>query len=259
MEDVRTHLIELCSTKEVAQDILNMKCGRQKLIISLLWAWWNGRNKANVGEKIGTSVHEIIHKAMVFSSETMSKPMGGGTQIAAGRKEVKRWHPPPADVLKINTDGDFSEKEKNGAWGFVIRDSDGYRLIAGAGRLRAVHDALSAEGEACLAALHAGMDVGISRIILETDSSLLVSAIKSSDLDFGPGGVIFKEIRELLSLHFVPEGVIHVPRSCNSCAHELAHSGLLRDPDRPNVWLDPLPSFVRTLLDRDLVDLESGE
>ncbi|RLN24047.1 hypothetical protein C2845_PM07G14870 [Panicum miliaceum] len=66
----------------------------------------------------------------------------------------------PHDVLKINTDGAFRQKEK----GFVIRDSDGHRVRAGAGRLQAVHDALAAEGEACLAALRAAMDLGMSRI-----------------------------------------------------------------------------------------------
>jgi hypothetical protein len=162
-------------------------------------------------------------------------------------------------VLKINTDGAFKDKEKSGAWGFVIRDSDGYGFIAGAGRLRAVHDALYAEGEACLAALHAAMDAGVPRIILETDSSLLISAIKSSDLGLSPERVIFGEIRELLSLHFTPESIVHVPHSCNSCAHDFTHSSLLRDPDQPIVWFDPLPSFVRTLLDRDLADPEFGE
>ncbi|RLN12534.1 hypothetical protein C2845_PM09G00030 [Panicum miliaceum] len=213
-----------------------MKCGTQKLVISLLWAWWNGRNKANVGAPAGASVHEIIHRAVVFSSDTLQKVNDGGIQSTAGRREIRKWHPPPADVLKINTDGAFKEKEKSGAWGFVIRDSDGYGFIAGAGRLRALYDALSAEGEACLAALHAAMDAVISRIILETDSFLLVSAIKSSDLDLGPG-VIFKEIRELLSLHFTPKNIVHVPRSCNNCAYELAHSGLLGDPNYPIVGL----------------------
>ena len=74
-----------------------------------------------------------------------------------------------------------------------------------------------------------------------------------------PGGVIFREIRELLSLHFNPESIIHVPRSCNRCAHELAHYGLSRDPDQPMLWFDPLPSFVSVLLDRDCTDLEFSE
>ena len=58
----------------------------------------------------------------------------------------------------------------------------------------------------------------------------------------------------------IMESVVHVHRSYNPCAHELAHSGLSGDPDQPTIWFDPLPSFVRTLLDRDLTaNPEFGE
>ena len=150
-----------------------MECGRQKLVISFLWAWWNGRNKANAGEVVA-SVQEISHKATLFSSDAEPMSIDDGNQGTARDRVVRRWLPPPADVLKINTDGAFIEKEKCGAWGFVIRDCDGHGVLAGAGRLRAVHDALTAEGEACLAALQAALGAGISRIIIETVSSLLV-------------------------------------------------------------------------------------
>jgi hypothetical protein len=115
-------------------------------------------------------------------------------------------------------------------------------VLAGAGKLRAVHDALAAEGEAYLAALYAAMDIGISRIILETNSSNLVTALQSASFDQSPGDVIFRE--DLLALHFVLADVRAVPRSCNRCAQELAHSDLTRDPDVPCFWNDPLPRFV---------------
>ena len=73
--------------------------------------------------------------------------------------------------------------EKEGAWGFIIRDSDGQGVVAGSGRLSAVADALSAEEEACLAALHAAMARGISRVIVESDSTNLVSALSGSNFD----------------------------------------------------------------------------
>ena len=53
----------------------------------------------------------------------------------------------------------------------MIRDCDGHGILAGAGRFRAVYGALSTEGEACLAALQAALEAGISRIFIETDSS----------------------------------------------------------------------------------------
>ena len=93
--------------------------------------------------------------------------------------------------MKVNTDGAFMAKDKRGAWGFVIIDSEGHGVLAGVGHLRAVHNALSAEGESCLAALQAALEAGISRIIIETGSLLLVKAIRTCELDYGLGGVIF--------------------------------------------------------------------
>jgi hypothetical protein len=160
----------------------------------------------------------------------------------------------PPDVLKINTDGASIVNEKKGAWGFIIRDGDSHGVLAGSGKLFAVHDALAAEGEARLAALYAAMSAGILRIIVETDSTNLASAICSNSFDQSPKGIIFREARDLLALHFVLFDIYVVPRACSKCAHELAHSGLARDLDAPSIWSDPLPSFVTNLVGRDLTD-----
>ena len=132
-------------------------------------------------------------------------------------------------------------------------------MLAGSGRLKWVHDALFAEGEACLEALKAAMEVGISRVAIETDSVNLVAAVTSDRFDQALGGVLFREIRVLLSLHFVTLSFSHVSRTCNGCAHELACSGLQRDPDQPVIWSDPLPSFVKNLVVRDLIDQVNKE
>jgi len=85
----------------------------------------------------------------------------------------------------------------------------------------------------------------------------LLSAIQTAKFDQAPGGVIFREIRELLWLHFVFVKFSFIPRSCNGGAHELAQAGFVWDLGQPFVWFDPLPSFVKTLLDRDLVGPET--
>lgn len=127
-------------------------------------------------------------------------------------------------------------------------------MLAGSRCLPAVVDALTAEGEACLAALVAAMEKGISNVLNETDSMNLVSALQSNNYDQAPGGVVFRETRHMVDLHFHVVGIPYVPRSCNRCAHELARSGLNRDPDHPCIWDDPLPSFVSDLVGRDLTD-----
>ena len=172
---------------------------------------------------------------------------------ARTRNQVQRWRPPPTDTWKINVDGAFWREELVGAWGFVIGDHLATGVLAGAGHLGSVSDALCAETHACIEALQAAAEWGMQHIILETDSTTLVKALQSSEYDLAPGGgVFFREAKFLLATMFSSWSVNFVNRSCNSVAHELARFGRGRDPDHPIAWMDPLPNFVTNLLVRDM-------
>lgn len=189
------------------------------------------QGQCNVGERTPTT-HEICSRAMVIGVDIYRLRHMSEKTNSNVTKQGSRWCPPPADVLKINLDGAFIVKEKMGAWGFVDGDGQGV-LLAGLRKLSAVHDALSAEGEVCLVALKAAMEVGISWLIIENDSANFVSAVHNGKFDQAPGGII------LLSLHFGPYQFHSVSRSSNRSAHELAQAGLVRDPGQPLVWFDP--------------------
>jgi len=122
------------------------------------------------------------------------------------------------------------------------------------GNLDNVHDALYAEVHACLIAITVAADQGMMQIQLESDSMVLVKALKSPDYDLSAGGTLFREAKFLLDTQFISFDVNYVPRSCNVCAHELARCDLLWDPDQSYVWVDPLPEFVIFLAVRDLHD-----
>ena len=183
------------------------------MTICLLWAMWMNRNKANV-EEVSGPIAEITRRATLFACEAIQQEETKINVVCQGRRVKEKWTPPPIDVLKINFDEAFRAVQKDGAWGFCIRDHAGNGVLAGSGRLTAVHDALSAEGEA---ALKAAMELGISRVALETDSTNLVKALTSNSFDQAPGGIIFREVRVLLSMHFVLVSLAHVPRGCNVC------------------------------------------
>ena len=99
-----------------------------------------------------------------------------------------------------------------------------------------------------MAALEAALNRGISRVIIETDLTNLVSALHSNAYNQAPGGAIFSEARGVLEMHFDHVIFSAIPRACNRVAHELARIGLSRDPDLPSVWEDLLPDFVTTLV-----------
>jgi hypothetical protein len=49
-----------------------------------------------------------------------------------------------------------------------------------------------------------------------------VKALQLDELDLCPASVIYREACELIELFFDFVQFLHVPRSCNRCAHELA-------------------------------------
>ena len=87
---------------------------------------------------------------------------------------------------------------RTGGWGFVLRNHEGEGLLAGAGSLCSVHDALCAEAKACLFALKAVAEFGVPKVEVETDSKILVSAVQSNSHDQATGGILFKEIKEVV-------------------------------------------------------------
>jgi hypothetical protein len=169
LEGVRLQLLAFKTPKEIIYFILQLRERERNLTINFLWVWWDARNKLNAGEQ-SRPLTAVLQRTWNMASNTEYLQLPPKSNQRAARADRTRWIPPPADVLKINTDAAFIAQEKSGAWGFVIRDHEGHGVMAGSGRIRAVHDALAAEGEACLAAIYAAMDIGISRIILETDS-----------------------------------------------------------------------------------------
>lgn len=96
----------------------------------------------------------------------------------------KRLSKPPREWLKINSDGAYSASSGAGGWGFVTRDHEGDVVVAGAGALKHVRDALHAEAFACLQGAMAAADKGIGNTILEMDSLILRQALESDSYRF---------------------------------------------------------------------------
>jgi hypothetical protein len=70
-------------------------------------------------------------------------------------------------------------------------------------------------------------------------------------MDLCPASVLYREASDLIRLCFISVEVLHVPRSSNKCAHELARLSFDWDPDQPHVWFDLLAGFVNGLVVRD--------
>jgi hypothetical protein len=129
-------------------------------VTGLLWACCEARNKANAVEQLW-SIAEVVHRAMSINlSCSMQWQEKRGKPII----EKVRWCPPNSKYVKINFDGSFIQNRKRGVYAFIVRDHEGSMILASAGNLDNVHDALCAEVHDCWIAITATADQGMMQI-----------------------------------------------------------------------------------------------
>ena len=170
-------------------------------------------------------------------------------------RTVQKWQRPAQNFLKINCDASFRRETGDGGWGFIIRDEDGDMISAGRGRLSHILDPFQAEVVACLQALQAAIDLGISRVHLETDAVQVQQAVESQRWDLSMAGGLIREIKELVSLNCVEIKIRAVPRSCNRVAHDLAALGCVCSVDDDPIMAHP-PDCILNIVAAERVDTE---
>jgi ribonuclease HI len=244
MEELRYHMCTFPNAETMVQTILELETEIQTLICCTLWCWWTGRNKLNAeGQRF--SVDEVVRQGRYWAVESLRYSGTEQKEIVVPTQE--RWVRPAEDTIKINVDGSFSHTTRRGGWGFIARDHMGMGRGAGLGCLTSAASALHAEAIACQEAVHAAADWGMVRVQIETDCTNLVQAIQSNKFDFAPEGVIFRDIRSFVQLHFISFDISFSPRTCNKIAHVLASCGASQD-DYRQVWTESVPEHVSVMV-----------
>ena len=135
------------------------------------------RNSVNAGGRppVPAAVASSVVQYISEFSSYLCKPH------AVPAPAPNRWIAPPVDFLKINIDGSFCKETHKGDLGFCIWDC--YRDVCGVGmgHLPHIHEVLQAEAMACLTAIEFVAEVGMGRIIIETDATSLKAALQSTD------------------------------------------------------------------------------
>ncbi|KAI5010572.1 hypothetical protein ZWY2020_012709 [Hordeum vulgare] len=215
--------------KEVVQVLLAGSPAQTTAIIALLWTWWNARNKYRVEQTqiniqaLGWQTRRTVDEYMEF--------FGGMKQ--SQKKVVRGWTKPEVGILKINSEGSYNKDTLTGGWGYIIRDHEGDVVVTAAGRLDHAHE------------------LGIGNVVVETDASTLVSAIKTSRYDLAPNGTLFQEIKAFSSLNFISFDIVHCPRACNKVADALAMHGSKMVLAPQAVWPGLAPTFAQGLVAAD--------
>ncbi|XP_025678982.1 uncharacterized protein [Arachis hypogaea] len=161
------------------------------------------------------------------------------------RRTVRRvtWRPPPPGWIKCNVDAAFLEVFFGGATAAVFRDHAGNLLTASNSKI-AASSPLAAEALAVRKALIIAKNFQLKRIIFESDSLILIQALKSK-ASIAKIQVILDDILEL-ARNISNCGFTWVPREGNALAHEVAK--LTADGSLRQNWPRCKPQVIMNIL-----------
>ena len=109
-------------------------------------------------------------------------------------------------------------------------------------------DAMHAEACAMSNAIQIADQLGMGRVIFETDCLNLKNAMVQSDYSFSPIGTLINDMKFRLQLNFIEARVMYTPRDCNKSAHELAALGAGEVYGEHAIWTTDFPVDVTRLV-----------
>ncbi|KAE8814705.1 hypothetical protein D1007_08238 [Hordeum vulgare] len=169
---------------------------------------------------------------------------------AQAKDRVQRWTKPPPGWTKLNIDGAFSEGNKTGGAGMILRDEEGQVIFSSCRYLRTCSSALEAELVACLEGISIARAWSELPMIVELDCSCAVQMIVEEGIDRSPHATLVMQLKQALGE--IGEHVIsHVVRSRNALTDALARLGRINH--RTAVWLRGILEEVDTLCKEDSV------
>ena len=119
--------------------------------------------------------------------------------------------------------------------------------------MRRAASSFQAEALAALHSLERIAQLGMPRIILETDATELVRGLTTTELDQSVDGCLLKQIRDFICSSFDYWSIQHCPRNCNRVADCLAMYGASEVSSGSAVFMSQVPSFVANLVLGDQV------
>jgi ribonuclease HI len=183
---------------------------RDRLLL-LLWRAWHLRNDVihqQGREPLAASVSFLLSYADRFqaSSHLVEDIKGKAPMfvlpVASMMTEPgnqSTWMPPPANWIKLNTDGSFIGTGMPGAAGAVIRDHCGNVILAACSPLPGCGDAEEAELKAALMGLKLVAGFSHKGVIIELDCASVMKALQSPGTNRSKLWASFQEADSFLS------------------------------------------------------------
>ncbi|XP_057719433.1 uncharacterized protein LOC130933842 [Arachis stenosperma] len=186
----------------------------------LAWEVWKARNQA-VHQRSKPSPLLVINNTKQMEIEFVDFAGEPAINSIHGRRTVRRitWRPPLPGWIKCNVDAAFLEVFSRGATAAVFRDHAGNLLTASNSKI-AASSPLAVEALAIREALIIAKNFQLERIIFESDSLILIQAVKSK-ASIAEIQIILDDILDF-ARNISNCGFTWVPREGKALAHVVA-------------------------------------
>ncbi|KAK8547806.1 hypothetical protein V6N13_027419 [Hibiscus sabdariffa] len=207
------------SCKEWLECVISRMDQKQlTLFITLLWNFWNRRNKWLHDGQL------IPHRFVVDYAQLISSDFLKAQEMALNEPESRpqeRWMKPSQDCVKINVDGAFNPTTRRAAIGVIARNAHGMMIDGSAYQLRGLHTAESAEACAFKEGVRMAIENDWTHVVSEGDSATVVSRLDRRELDRSHTAAHLRNTISQLVDH-PGYSFVFVKRDINHPAHGLA-------------------------------------
>nr|POE70879.1 hypothetical protein CFP56_79040 [Quercus suber] len=229
-----TAMVDGIFAPQEAEEIKNILLGRKDTEDSLYWPW---EHDGRINSAFPPSADSWLGCFNIKGTRTClpsSSSLFGikGTRyeeykalklasLPSRPKRRVRWKPPDQDTFKINFDGVIFAEDKCSGLGVIIRNQEGLVIASMSTQVPQQLQPIEIEALAASNALGFAREVGISEAVLEGNSSLVMTALKTKNPGLAPFGL---SIQDSLSLSsgFSKLYYSHTKREGNIVAQSLA-------------------------------------
>ena len=148
----------------------------------------------------------------------------------------------------MNFDGAMFREIQRAGMGVIVRNAEGCVLASMAETFHLPFLVAVVEVIAAKKALQFAKDIGLSSIILEGDSKIVIDGLKSTYSFLNEYGHLLVEAEEVADQMDAVE-FQHVPRQANKSAHNIARHA--RHVSEFTVWMEDVPSHLVSVIQAD--------
>ena len=163
-----------------------------EIFVIAAWMIWNRRNSLHFGRP-DLPMPSIYSKAGSYLQEFLQAQ----TEEPAPPRIpiVQRWRPPDSHCYKVNFDAVVFHDLNRAGIGVIIRNCGGAALGALSSSIPLAQSVADVEALACLKAVKFALEIGLTRVVFEGDSAVIIGALIHDNGEVASYGNILEDIR----------------------------------------------------------------